>query len=542
MKKLMIFLILGLLVSPKMVAAASDSIDLNNYYYAHANAPGEYLLKDKNNNSVLKGDYAQNDADILQIAFRSNWEASGSNKVVVKLPDGRSYSVSSGETLAIPSPQPKSVTLTLVKTDYTESYVELSTFNVYDRSNGGVNLTYIFTGLRPPTSFGDLGAGKPTAAPTTAPTTAPTATPKPSTTPNATPTPGINPVNIQARVDPTGKKIIWNTPPGNTERVEVWRNGQKIATLSKAQMDIDLPEDPSGNWEVRAISTAGNIIGKTELILYGPGDGNPTPTPTIPPDGGDPGTNPGTEIPCTDACQNIKNALECPELDEYLGKMANAIGKVIPPPPNWHNVADIMRDTIVPSMGQEMVNRSPEIARIIADEFESRETPVQPPPNIPNFDPVVPRFSDSPNMINESLDSKVPNFSPDYSESKPFTIPDPLNIELSDKDKGYDHKEPDSKSPTYTQQEAQASPAPSYEQEKVGDWTYPHYVQQLTWDEDSKDYKVENIIVDQPDRTYDFKKPSGSAAPDYQTGNIPDANYNFQEDSQIPTYKGGGVR
>lgn len=523
MKKILILLGLGLLMLPGIAGADSTSIDLDNYYFAHANKPGNYVLKDKYNNTVIKGDYGQNDAHVMQISFR-NWHASGSNKVVVDLPDGSQKNVTNGETLTFPS-DPKQISLTLVKTDYTESYVEVSTFNVYDQSGGGVNLTYTFTGS-PPSSYGDLGAGTPTASATPKPTVTPTPTPKPTVTP--TPTSGVTPVNIQARVDPTGKKIIWNTPPTNTDHIEVWRDGELIGTFSKTQGEINLPENFSGDWEIRAVSAAGNIIGKTELILngnVGGGDPTPTPIPTNPPDTG---TDPGTEIPCNDACQQIKDQLECPEFDEYLGKWADMIKGTYPPPPDWEHVASVMRDKIVPAMGQEIVNRSPEIARIIADEFESRESKVNPPPDLAGYDPVVPRFTDTPS-VKEDLNSNVPDFTPDYSESTPFTIPDPMNVDLTDNsDKGYAHKEPDSSSPVYQQKEVEGAALPSYNHDP-------------TWAEGGKDYQVDNPILNEPKRDYNYQTPAGSAAPSYESNSdgVPNnADYNFNEDNQIPEYGG----
>lgn len=400
---------------PSVVAAA----DLNNYYYAHANTPGNYVLKDKYNNTVLKGDYNQNDGHVMQISFR-NWHASGSNKVVIDLPDGSQKTVTNGETVTFPT-NPKQVVLTLVKTDYTESYVEISTLNVHDQSNGGVNLTYTFTGS-PPTSYGDLGTGKPTSAPTATPNPTAAATPKPTVTP--TPTPGITPVNIQARVDPTGKKLIWNTPPTNTDHIEVWRDGKQIATLSKAQLEIDLPENFSGVWEVRAVSTAGNIIGKTELILNGNVGGEPTPTPiaTDPPDTG---TDPGTEIPCSDACQTIKDQLECPEWDEYMGAWSDMIRNSLPPPPDWDMVADKIGSATIRHLENYLgsVPSPPSKGEIENETIASLPT-LDKSVETDNLIPQVP--SDYNNgKIDFDLNKDAPTIQV-KDESDPFVIEDPL--------------------------------------------------------------------------------------------------------------------
>lgn len=184
---------------------------------------------------------------------------------------------------------------------------------------------------------------------------------------------------------------------------------------------------------------------------------NPSASATVSPSANPDPTNPGSGTgdpeggtECTAACQTIIDQLECPEWDEYMSEWAEMIRGTYPPPPNWYNVADIMRNTIVPAMGQEIVNRSPEIARIIADEFQSREKAVSPPPSIADFKPTVPRITDTP-KVTGNLTDNVPNFQPDYSEDKGFVIPDPGSIQFNDNsDKGYEYQPIDTATPTFS--------------------------------------------------------------------------------------------
>lgn len=470
MKKWIVMTLLGFLFLPA-IASAADIIDLDNYYYAHANKPGTYVLHDKYNHTQLYGDYEQNDADLLQINFR-NWHGMSGEKLKATMSDGSTLIImTDAATLTFPVNN-KYVKLEMIKTTYVESFVEISTFNVHDQSNGGVNLTYRFLGDTP-TDYGDLGTGTPTA--TATPTPAPTASPVPTPTPTPKPTP-INAVNLFAYR--SGQKIVWSAPPSNTDHIEFWKNGVKVATLDKAIREYGLITGAeAGEYEIKAVSTQGNVIGYTELFLAELIDASPTPVPTS---GTDPDPDPDpdpAEPECTAACQTIIDQLDCPKFDEYLGKWAEMIKGTYPPPPNWNNVAAIMRDTIVPAMGQEIVNRSPEIAKIIADELQSREKAVSPPAAVPDFTPPVPRLQDTP-KVTGSINEAVPSFTPDYSEDKGFVIPDPSTLDFSDNsDDGYEYQPMHTENPNYVNNPVDPSTVdPGYAVKDQEEFEPPTYV------------------------------------------------------------------
>ncbi|MEK4493989.1 hypothetical protein NYE44_30520 [Paenibacillus sp. FSL L8-0493] len=219
-----------------------------------------------------------------------------------------------------------------------------------------------------------------------------------------------------------------------------------------------------------------------------------SPNPTDPGGGTtDPGSGTGDPEECTAACQAMIDQLKCPQWDEYMSAWADMIRGTYPPPPNWYNVAEIMRDTIVPSMGQEMVNRSPEIAKIIADEFQSREKAVSPPPTISDFKPTVPRISDTP-KVSGNLNDNVPNFQPDYSEDKGFVIPDPASIQFNDNsDKGYEYQPIDSATPTFSAPAEPSATDKGYKDADPVEITPPKYVGgRYTPEETAPPYKAED--------------------------------------------------
>ena len=201
-----------------------------------------------------------------------------------------------------------------------------------------------------------------------------------------------------------------------------------------------------------------------------------TSQPTTPPGSGDPDPG-GGETECTAACQALIDQLDCPSWDEYMGAWSDMIRGTYPPPPDWEYVAAVMRDTIVPSMGQELVNRSPEIARIIADEFQSREKAVSPPSAVPDFTPPVPRLQDVP-KVTGSINEDVPSFTPDYSEDKPFVIPDPSTLDFSDNsDDGYEYKPMVTENPDYVSSGPEPSEADKgYEVKPQPTFLPPKYV------------------------------------------------------------------
>lgn len=444
MKKLLLLMGLGLLLLPGVVVAADNgTIYLNNYYYAHANKPGVYVLSDKYNHTLLYGDYDEKDANILQILFR-NFQGAPSDMIKITYPDGTNSqfgAATSGHGGM--DPGPKYVKIELVKTTYDESFVELSAFHVDDPSYKGGALGYIFTGMAP-TQYGDLGKGSATPTATPKPSATAAATPKPSA---ATPTPTPQSTNMSAyRMD---GRIMWQSEPSNTSRVDVYKDGVKVASVPAGVRYYTLPNPVEGVYDIKAISAQGNVIGKAQLILYDGVSPTPPPTgqPTTPPGSGDP--EPGGEPECTAACQALIDQLDCPEWGTYMGAWSDMIKGTYPPPPDWDNVAAIMRDKIVPAMGQELVNRSPEIARIIADEFQSREKAVSPPSAVPDFTPSVPRLQDVP-KVTGSINDNVPSFTPDYSEDKPFVIPDPSTLDFTDNsDDGYEYKPMVTESPEY---------------------------------------------------------------------------------------------
>lgn len=419
MKRCWPLVILGLLLFPGLVQA--ESITLNNYYYVHTNTPGTHVLKDKYNNTLLYGDYGDDDAYIKQINART-YMGMQNSKVVITTREGYVFD-NVTFPLALGDKKSKSVKIELIKEGYQETMVELSWITA-DDIGGGVTVQYTFNGSLP-TKWGDLGTGTPT------PTTTPGATPKPTATPTATPTPTPSPTpqvgNLMAYRQ--GNQIIWPSEPSNTSRIDVYKNGTKVASVPKGALYYNFPdpEDVDGTYELRAVSTQGNVIAKTELILNGGNTSTPQPTTNPDPSPTDPGggTGEGTEDSCSAGCQNIIDQLECPRWDEYMGEWADMIQSVIPPPPDWDMVADKIGAATINHLANYMGDvPSPPSREEIKNETQA---------DLPGLDTsvetndLVPKVPDDYNggKIIFDLNKDAPTIDV-KDESQPFIIEDPL--------------------------------------------------------------------------------------------------------------------
>lgn len=325
------------------------------------------------------------------------------------------------------------------------------------------------------------------------------------------------------------RMLGWGSVPNGTYEVVVtYPSGSKVR-LTPSTSAVRIAPNIEGTVKVQAVDMSGKVLAEDQFpVLAQPGSTDPGTDPgggTTDPGGTDPG---GEEEPCPAGCQALKDALACPDFDEYLGKWADMIRSTYPPPPDWDYVASTMRDKIVPAMGQELVNRSPEIARIIADEFQSREKPVSPPPSVPSFTPSVPRVQDTPKVTGD-LNSNVPSYTPDYSQDKPFEILDPGKLEFNDNsDQGYKYNTDGSKPPDYKPGGGDPSAAdPGYNMQETEEPQPPTYEYSPAASKPAPDYKTEETPEEEP--------------PNYNTGGEHTGdyrNYKYQQEGPQPDYNG----
>lgn len=566
MKRILILtLILGLALPVGLASAAT--VVVQNYFYAHENTPGSFYFKDKYGSQSQYGDNVQHDAVITAIRVSAQGMQSG-DQIVLTTSGGASYEVAPGEQLSLNVPKNQYIQIKLIKSGFNEVFAKLDYMNTFDDSDGGTNVSYTFSVNEIPTSYGDLGPGNSGGnatiiegnyyyfepqdsykydyppppgvsyyelhfdgaaghfyrtynhAPTgihyltcngsyvmrffdgsgqlVAMSQTMTTTQIQSPTCNSQPGTGAGyqDFNVYRTIDqdmPQYDLLLWDEYPG-AYHYRIYMNGQLIDEQSGTTLRI---QRDNAAYSVVALDAYKQYLAQADLAGTSGGDpggggGNPG--------GGDPGD-------CT-GCDMLREILECPEWQLYLGGLTQAIKDAWPNPPYWQGVADIFRDKIVPEMGAEIVRRAPAVAKIIADEFESREDPVYPPGTLAAYNPpyAIPTPTDMPTQIPFDLNSGIPDFEPDYSGSQPFTIPDPTNIQLDDTDAGYDPPDPTPSNnpvPVYQGSEPIIEPDPGYSGSVQDDVSAPGYV-------------ITNPDATTPIKNYQISETDDGNMPGYQ--------------------------
>lgn len=447
------FILLAFTISS--TASAGVNVSVDNYFYVHSNSVGtKQYFKDKYGTTTLHGDAIEHDAVNTRITFVTNGLQSG-EKLYVIYPDGSTQDVI-GTSITLDKKE-KYVKIAIDKTTTKETYVRINTQYTFDSSDGGTEVYYAYNKSTPTTygSLGDGGSG------------------------------GGGTSGIDLQWNAGSRKFTWTKYPAEAYEIIVTDpDGVKYNIVPATK--VFKANDGAGTYKFEVKKQDGTVLYTKTMAIEGIEEEptNPTdpvdPTDPDPTDPGEPPDDGGDTPTCDkDGCDWLNDIIFCPGWDIVMADLTLAIKDALPPPPDWEYVSAVFTNRIVPAMGQEIVNRTPEIARIIADEFQSREKAVSPPPQLETFAPEnLPRFKD---MVDakRDLDQGVPNFTPDYSQDKPFTILDPASIDFSDNsDIGYNAGTKEDPAPEYKQEEVSedtreynsapdtSTPAPEYKQEE----------------------------------------------------------------------------
>lgn len=464
--------VLGLFSYPLLTNAAS--IITNNYFYAHANTAGTFNFKDKFGSSGIYGDGIQHDASILSIDVIAQGMQPG-DQIIAVSSGGGSWSVTPGTTTEVSIPANQTLSIKLIKNGNNEVYARMETMRTFDASDGGTNVTYNMSVNDIPTAYGDLGPGsggggspaivegnyyyfperdnykydytKPAGATRyelhylypdgqtqykrdyeQAPTGTHYLTcngtyemrffdgsgqliaksPHMVTTEMINPTcsshsgdGGYKDFTANKTKNPDGSvSLDWTAPPGAT-KYDIYKNGQKIGETT----DTNYTGDSDGNYSVIGKDASGNIVGQADL----------------------PPSNSGS---CGDMCQKLRDALACPEWDQYMGELTQAIKNALPPPPDWDAIADKIGAATIRHLADYMGD-VPSVPT--KQQIENEITPPLPPLNtaVPEADiaPTVPSDFNNPMEFDITTGTEIPIV--DGSES--FEIYDPDKYIESDR-------------------------------------------------------------------------------------------------------------
>lgn len=298
--------------------------------------------------------------------------------------------------------------------------------------------------------------------------------------------------------------LNWDTVPG-AANYDVYRYGTKLGTANGTTYNVP----SAGAYSIVAKDAGGATLGQSDITVA-----EATPPPATPPPG-----------ECGDVCQKLSQLMACPDWDAYMGKWGEVIRNNVPPAPNWQNVANIMRDTIVPAIAQELSNNNIPLATAIGNDLESREKPVAPPAPLPSFSPTVPTMTDLPEKIESDLNEGIPDFTPDLSGSQAFTIPDPMNWTPDNTDQGYVIPENlDNSYPTYTKTESGVIVGKAYHTAPPTAITPPTYTHG-------------NTTANEPPPAYNGGTATPAPEPVYSGPTpAPEPAYNGGTAGEMPTY------
>ncbi|AIQ15256.1 hypothetical protein [Paenibacillus durus] len=423
MKRCWPLLIFGLLLLfPMPVTHASDlvTINLDNYFYVHTSDTGRTYFKDKYGNTTIYGDASEHDAKIMQVSINTQGLGSG-DKIYIITPSGaeRLYS---GDSMYL-DPSVENIKIVLDKASGGETYATMARTYVNDQSNGGTFIYYMYN-LSTPTQYGNLPAATPTPSAAATPTPTPNPTPTSTTTASPTPTPIYDVHPYQA-----GGLLVWSNPLVNTGYVAIYKDGNLLVSITENPRDTSTyPLAGNGEYTVKVVSTQGNLIGMGTLTVTdgSVGTATPTPTPSPTPTPTDPGGGTGGVDPvCTESCQNLKDMLECPEWDQYMGDLTAAIARAIPPPPDW--------DMVASKIGAATINDFAQWAGSVPAPPTKEEIDSETNAGLPTLDQsvetdgLVPQVPGDYN--NGEIDFDLSKDAPTIEvkdESQPFTISDPL--------------------------------------------------------------------------------------------------------------------
>lgn len=192
-----------------------------------------------------------------------------------------------------------------------------------------------------------------------------------------------------------GWNHVKNPSKGSPQSYKVYRDGQLIDTIPGTQNSYtDSKAKPGEKHEYKVVpvypdGSEGDEIDLGEVEVK---EGEETFIP------GGPVTGSGKCDPC--------KIFECPGWQQYLGKL-DQIKDAIPPAPNWKEVADTFRDSIVPNLVGE-----------VGDLLGKAPEPPSPPPQLPGLDDRglkgnEPKMQDVPGLKDAGFDAnKIKNQAP----------------------------------------------------------------------------------------------------------------------------------
>lgn len=217
---------------------------------------------------------------------------------------------------------------------------------------------------------------------------------------------------LSAMIDPNGD-MVWNDPPAGTKEVQIWKDGQLVATKGPTEKIYEQPG--KGSYSVVAVGQDGSPLGQSDLNV---GEGSSG--------GGDP----GGEVPgggSCGACEKLEELLQCPGWDQAMGDVTEAIRNALPPPPDWDDIADKIGRSTVRHLSDYLGPVPPPPSK--EDIRQETETPLPPLDLTTGNENLVPNVPDEykSGKIEFNLEKDAPQIEMKQDTTGGFDITEPLS-------------------------------------------------------------------------------------------------------------------
>jgi hypothetical protein len=272
-----------------------------------------------------------------------------------------------------------------------------------------------------------------------------------------------------------GGTVSWVSSFTNTGGYDVFKDGTYLGNVGTNTTYNDGNYSPGDVYEIHSLDKYNTVVGigrsdgGTQALWNTTGaggyvtDGNfgidhtSGYTETPPNSSGGGGTTPTPFDPNCPECQTLRNQLQCPEWQTYMGDLGTTIKNNVPPAPDWQQVANTMRDTMIPAMDTMLGHPDPPpapptpppVPEMKTDDLKRPDDPQDTTPPVTqdiNFDNVqaVPVQQDTTGGLDltpadptESIEHKDPGYMPkpgkESGGDKPMTqqapTPKPLGGE-----------------------------------------------------------------------------------------------------------------
>jgi hypothetical protein len=199
--------------------------------------------------------------------------------------------------------------------------------------------------------------------------------------------------------------LDWSPLPGASSYL-IYQDGEIVGNTTDTNYNIPAP---GGSVTVVAVNENNNPIGSSDIQV-----------PTFEDEGSwqPPGAGAGGDGCST--CDKLKDLLNCPGWDDYMGEWQDLLTSVIPPPPDWHNVSTIFVDAFDDFFGD--MPEPPDYETIVTNtDVPLPELDIS--TGVEDLVPIVPSVFDNPIDFDLS-DAPVIEI---VDESPPFLITNPLD-------------------------------------------------------------------------------------------------------------------